>query len=182
MISWSAPAHGGSVITSYTIKIKQKDGTLTENIANCDGSDYTIKTAMSCTVPISVLQASPYLLDWGDSISATVLASNIVGPSAYSSEGNGATILTYPDPPTLAVNDPATTSATVLKVQWTAPVFIGGAPILDYRVLYTLVGSSAFTVLAENVATPYYETSALSSGSEYKFKIEARNSFGYSQT
>jgi len=182
VFSWTAPYDGGSAITSYTIQIKQKDGTFTEDATNCDGSNEAIRTARSCTVQISVLQAAPYSLEWGDSIYAKVIASNTVGSSTASSEGNGATILTYPDPPTSASNDASATSSTVIKVQWTPPVFIGGAPIIDYRVLYTLVGSSAFTVLAEGVTTSYYSTSALSSGSEYKFKIEARNSFGYSQT
>ena len=183
VISWGEPGNGGSDVTGYIIKIKQQvDGTLTEDTTNCDGTDSAIKLAKSCTVPISVLRAAPYSLDWGNSVTATVIATNLVGNSIESAEGNGAIIYTYPDPPTSAVNDPLVTSASTLKVMWTAPSFIGGTAIIDYRVLYTLTGSSAFTVLAENIATEYYSTTALQAGSEYKFKIEARNQFGYSQT
>jgi len=78
-ISWVAPFNGGSAITAYTVKIRQVDGsTYTTESANCNVSTTT------CTVPIAVLQASPYSLPWGASVHATILATNIVGISAAS--------------------------------------------------------------------------------------------------
>lgn len=53
----------------------------------------------SCTVPISVLQSAPYNLSWGAAVHATVLATNVVGSSVASASGNGAVILTNPEPP-----------------------------------------------------------------------------------
>jgi len=44
--------------------------------------------------------SAPYNLAWGASVHATVLATNIVGNSAISASGNGAVILTNPEPPT----------------------------------------------------------------------------------
>lgn len=62
-ITWSAPADGSLPILKYRIKILQSDGsTLTEDLANCDGSDESIKTNNFCTVPMSVLTATPYSL------------------------------------------------------------------------------------------------------------------------
>jgi hypothetical protein len=57
-INWVAPDDGGSVITSYGVKILNRV------------SGYTIytgctSTVVNCTVPISVLQAAPYNLSIG---------------------------------------------------------------------------------------------------------------------
>jgi len=83
-----------------------------------------------------VLQASPYNLPWGSSIHATVLATNVVGSSASSVAGNGAVILTNPDPPTELNNNAAVSSATVIAMTWTAPSVVGGTPVIDYRITW----------------------------------------------
>ena len=49
---------------------------------------------------VSTLKNSPFNLAWGSSVVAKVLAQNIYGSSAFSSPGNGAIIITYPDPHT----------------------------------------------------------------------------------
>jgi hypothetical protein len=66
-INWVAPADGGSVITGYTVAIRQSDGTFT-TYTGCTG------LTVSCTVPIFVLQAAPYNLAVGSSVSAEVNA------------------------------------------------------------------------------------------------------------
>ncbi len=72
IISWAAPAdNGGSPITgfNYLVKIRQSDGiTFTTEASYCN------VLLSTCSVPISVLQAAPYNLAWGDSIYATVAA------------------------------------------------------------------------------------------------------------
>ena len=78
IINWVAPADGGSAITDYAVEILQSDGTYTA-YTGCSG------TAVSCTVPISVLQATPYNLANGASVSARVKATNAFGTSAASS-------------------------------------------------------------------------------------------------
>ena len=149
-ISWIAPNNGGSTITSYTIAIRQNDGTTyTPESTNCNVS------TTSCTVPISVLQASPYNLAWGSSVWATVLATNVVGSSAASAPGYGATILTNPDPPSLLTNNAAITSASVIGMTWTAPSVVGGTPVIDYRVTWDQ-GTSTYTVLATGITTTSY--------------------------
>ena len=65
VISWAAPANGGSAITGYDVEIRHSDGTTFTTYAG-----YIVSTAVSCTVPISVLKATPYNLANGASVYA----------------------------------------------------------------------------------------------------------------
>lgn len=60
--TWTAPNNCGSVITAYTVQIKQDDEVYSTETVNCDGSDPAIVAATSCTVPISVLMTAPFNL------------------------------------------------------------------------------------------------------------------------
>lgn len=93
IIEWKAPNANGSPITSYRITIKQRDGTFTEDLTHCDGQNSFIVTFKSCTIPLLILQTSPYNLQLGDSIIAKATCSNVYGESAFSDAGNGAIIL-----------------------------------------------------------------------------------------
>lgn len=62
-------------------------------------------------VPVAVLRAEPYNLDWGDSVWIKVRANNDIGIGPYSSEGNGALMLTNPDKPLNFKNNPEITNA-----------------------------------------------------------------------
>jgi hypothetical protein len=56
--------------------------------------------------------AAPFSHPWGASISARVIATNIVGSAVASQVGNGAVILTNPDPPKSLANLPLVTLGT----------------------------------------------------------------------
>jgi hypothetical protein len=47
---------------SYRILIKEEDGDYSEETTYCDGTDPTTKANRYCTIPMSVLVGSPYLL------------------------------------------------------------------------------------------------------------------------
>lgn len=126
--------------------------------------------------------ASPFDLPWGSSVYATIIATNLVGDSIVSDEGNGARILTYPDPPTALANDPTQTSATKILFTYLDGTEDGGTPIIDYRVSYKPSSELTFNVLATGVTDQYYSSESLQSGVEYDFKLESRNAFGYSLT
>ena len=129
-----------------------------------------------------MLRGAPFNLDWGSSISAKVTAINIVGEGPTSLVGNNAVITTNPDEPTLLINVAGTTSSSTIKMSWTAPANVGGTPIIDYRIAHKLAadGDETYTNLADSIAEIFYTTTSLVSGSEYTFKVEARNAFGYS--
>jgi hypothetical protein len=98
--SWTPPFDNGSPITGYQVLIRHADGvTFNEDLTYCDGSEASILANSLCSVPINALRALPYNLNWGDSIVIKLSAINAYGASAHSIEGNGAIILTNPDPP-----------------------------------------------------------------------------------
>jgi len=105
-------------------------------MTSCDGTDPTIVAQTGCSIPISALKAAPFTMPWGHSIYVKISATNIVGESLYTVEGNGATILTQPDPPITLANNAAITDAENIGLTWDDPVENGGTAIIDYTVTY----------------------------------------------
>jgi len=90
-ISWTPSYNGGIAILSYKIVIQSSDLiTFIEDDVDCSGLNQLIFTSASCKVPITTLRSSPYNLPLAPSVDAKVIATNIVGDSAYSAVGNGA--------------------------------------------------------------------------------------------
>ena len=102
----------------------------------CNGSDPTVISTTSCSVPKTTLNRSPTSLSWGVSVYAYVVARNIIGPSASSAIGNGALLLTYPDAPINLANNPAITSGSQIGLTWSQGASNGGVPILSYDIIY----------------------------------------------
>lgn len=63
-ITWQEPA-SGLTITAYRIQIRQSSYTFSE-ATNCDGSDAAIVSALTCTIPLSVLMSPPFSLSQGE--------------------------------------------------------------------------------------------------------------------
>jgi hypothetical protein len=111
VVAWDAPPTGGSQILSYTIRFRQSDGTTyTEDTAICNGGVLATVNARSCTIPSVRFTTTPYNIQWGQSIWATVVATNIKGSSLVSEGGNGAVILTNPAAPILLRDVPTITT------------------------------------------------------------------------
>ena len=136
-------------------------------------------TAVECFTTAASLRAAPYELEWGASVFAQVLAINVYGDSDFSLEGNGAVIITSPGEPTALSEDAGGRAKTTLGLTWTAPEFTGGDVILDYRVNYRVLGGE-FTPLASDVTETSYTAAGLSLGTQYEFRVESRNNYGYS--
>jgi len=102
----------------------------------CDGSDSVIVAELKCTIPLLSLQSYPFSLKLGDSVFATVTASNTYGESQASPAGNGATIMVVPDSPVSVTDNVEVTSVTRISLTWINGISHGGSPILDYKVTY----------------------------------------------
>ena len=105
-----------------------------------------------------------------------------MGTSDIANAGNGGTILTNPDPPTALANIASSTSASVINFSWTGGLFNGGSAVLDYRVNWDQ-GTGNYVVLESGVTGLSYTTSGtatLTPNTVYKFKLESRNSYGFS--
>ena len=89
IIDWTpAPDDNGSPITSYKVFIRQSNLIYMEELANCNGSLADVMTATQCSVPISVLTASPYSILYGSNIFAQIVAVNFYGSSLSSESGS----------------------------------------------------------------------------------------------
>jgi hypothetical protein len=79
-------------------------------------------------------------------------------------------------------NNVAVTTATVIGLTWNNGISTGGSPIIDYRVSYDQ-STGVYVVLGTGIVPRSYSTTVtLTPGAIYKFRVEARNSVGYSAT
>jgi len=111
IISWVAPFNAGATIDSYSVQIKQKDGTYSESTSLCNGANAGIVGLTTCTVPLLGLRAAPYNLVLGDDVFVQLTAHNFYGDSPMSNAGNGAKIVYPPDAPLSVSDNTAVTNA-----------------------------------------------------------------------
>jgi hypothetical protein len=83
-----------------------------------------------------------------------------------------------PSAPTNLVKNQASITKTTASFSWT-PGPSGGAFIIDYKVSYDQ-SIGVWVDLAENIVGTTYTAIGLTQGTEYKFKVQARNSVGFS--
>ncbi len=122
---------------------------------------------------------SPYNLQWGQSVFAQVVATNIKGSSLTSLGGNGAVILTNPDAPLNFVNVALVTTGYQIGLSWTQGLSDGGTPVLDYKIMYDQATNN-YVTLDSSISALTFTAINLTPGLSYSFKIESRNAFGYS--
>jgi titin len=119
-------------------------------------------------------------LVWGQSVYAKLVAYNLYGDSETSDAGLGAVIFTFADAPLDLVEDSSKRTASSITVQWSEGANNGGSIVTDYRVSYDKA-LGVFEVLAAGVISNTYTTTGLTYGLTYKFRVEAKNAFGYSE-
>lgn len=177
-VKWTQPAENGQVITSYMVYIKQAN-TAFSLLPGCDGSSYDVLVTQQCSTSVASLMASPFLLQPGASIIAKVSAQNSIGTSVESADGNGAflRLSAVPDAPILTHQSEATTK-TQIGLVWQDAAFDGGQPVQEYRV-WTDQSTGTWKVL-KTLNVKSLVVTGLTPGSRYSFKVQARNSIGYS--
>ena len=83
-----------------------------------------------------------------------------------------------PDAPTDLRNDPLTTSDTVIRFTWSAGISNGGTSVLDHTIYYDQ-GTAGSLILLEVTGTSlFYQTTSVTAGKTYRFKVVARNTVG----
>lgn len=98
-------------------------------------------------MPIATLRSAPFNLPWGASIKAKIYAINDYGTSDASPVGNGAIILTIPDPPENLVHVASETTSEQISLVWTDAVEDGGTEIISYTVNWDQ-GTGTYAIFA----------------------------------
>lgn len=96
-----------------------------------------------------------------------------------SAAGNGAIITTNPDAPINLANNPLVTKSNQIGFTWSAGAANGGTPVIDYRINFD-DGTDVFSIDVAGITSTSYTKTGLTAGITYKFKVEARNAYGYS--
>lgn len=129
-VKWVKPDEKGSAILGYKVYFLESDGIkYSLELHDCDGGESTIRNAQECTVEVLTLMATPYKLEWGDSVYTKLIAYNKYGDSELSEAGNGAIIITFPDAPVDLVETVASRTASSITFTWSDGLKDGGSSI-----------------------------------------------------
>jgi len=183
-VTWTQPNTHSSAVDLYEILFKKADATYVAINATCDGATSAIATAKLCDTPMATIITTTGF-SRGTLVQAKVRAHNAKGWGAYSEINTaGATVAVAP----AAMATPtegAATSTTQVQANWaalTTAAQTGGSAITSYNLDWDqgtgtwaeVVGvASAFTALTHT------KTSGFTAGSTYKFRVRAKNIFGW---
>ena len=161
-VTWTAPANGGSPITSYTV---------TPFIGS------TAQTPVTVTGSPPATSTTVTGLTNGTAYTFTLTATNAVGTGAASAASNAVT----PAAPTVP-GAPAGVTATAgnqsATVSWSAPAN-GGSPITSYTVTPYLAGvAQTATQVSGSPPATTANVTGLTNGSSYTFAVSATNAIG----
>jgi Domain of unknown function (DUF1929)/Fibronectin type III domain len=162
VVTWTAPASGGSPITSYTV---------TPYI----GTTAQTPTVISGTPPAT--SASISGLANGSAYTFTVAATNSVGTGPASAP-SGQVTPAAPTAPAAPGSLTATAGNQSATVSWSAPAN-GGSPITMYTITPYLAGvAQAPTQLAGSPPPTTATVTGLTNGNAYTFTVSAANTVG----
>ena len=146
VVTWTAPATGGSAITGYTVT------------SSPDGITATTTGAKTATL-VGLTNGTAYTF--------TVTATNAIGTGPASAPSTAVTPAAPPGAPTSVTATPGNTKAVVT---WTAPTDNGGSAITGYTVTASPGGKTA-TSTGATTAT----VTGLINGTAYTFMVTAKN-------
>jgi hypothetical protein len=176
-ITWIKPHDGHQDLESYFVEIKASDGSWIEEIEHCGGED---PTQTSCLIPMPVLQSSPYNLPYQALIEVRATAYNSYGFALQESEINtsGAVIRRVPDQ--MAPPSEVSSTENTIIVQWQSlsGLEAGDSQILSYNLYWDDASGTLDIELIDAIANTFIVT-GLVGGNNYRFKIRARNIYGY---
>jgi hypothetical protein len=161
-VNWTAPANGGSPITSYTIT--PYIGTTAQLPTTIFGSPPATSTTITG-------------LTNGTTYTFAVTATNAIGTGPPSSSSNAVTP-TGPTAPAAPTGVSATAGNGTATVNWTAPAN-GGSPLTSYTIT-PYIGSTAqsTTTITGNPPATSATITGLTNGTAYTFTVTAANAIG----
>lgn len=138
-------------------------------------------SALSCTIDMDTLTASPFSLAFDDLVAVRVRAINSIGNGDWSTTTTtGAKIRSIPD--TMSAPTISSFADSSITVAWTALTSPdnGNSDILAYELVWDDGTNTVPTVELSNVLTTSYvvPTADITSGSTYRFAVRARNIYG----
>lgn len=138
-------------------------------------------SALSCTIDMNTLTASPFSLVFDDLVAVRVRAKNSIDYGDWSTTTTtGAKIRSIPD--TMIAPTIASFADSSITVTWTALTSPdnGNSDILAYELVWDNGLNVVPTVELSNVLTTEYvvPTADIISGSTYRFAVRARNIYG----
>ena len=164
VVGWTAPATGGSPLTSYTVT----------PYVNGTAQIFLVQTV---TGSPPATTATVTGLTNGTTYTFTVTATNAIGTGPESNQSNAATPATVPTAPTAVTPTAGNAQASV---SWVAPSD-GGSALTSYTVT-PYVNGVAQTGLAKTVTGSPPTTTAtvtgLTNGTAYTFTVHAANAMG----
>ena len=165
-LSWEAPSdNGGAAISGYRIERENDDATWTAR-ANPPASVTTWSDTSNLSNNISYTYR--------------IFAINIVGESDWTS-ATAVTLAHAPQVPSAPESVGATAGPGSVTLEWTAPAFNGGVPIIDYEYRYKLTnGGSWINWRSIGIDETEVEITGLTPNSPYDFEVRAENSRGFS--
>ena len=159
VLSWTAPANGGSAITDYVVQYSSNSGSSWVTFAD------DVSAATSATVT-GLTNGTAYVF--------RVFAKTDVGEGAPSTPS--APVVPQVPAPTSVVGVPGNGQVVV---SWVAPVVAGSTVIDDYVIDYSSDGGSSWNRFVDGTSTATSATvTGLTNGTAYVFQVRAVNAAG----
>ncbi len=163
-VTWTAPSNGGSAITGYKVRHRDKDD-----------SDWTTSSALDTTPPLSYEIGS---LSNGGTYEVQVQATNAAGDSSWSDSTDGKA---GKPPGAPSWSGASSVSDKSVTPNWHAPTALGGGTISGYTVQWKS-GTQSYSTTERTTTTaadtPSTTVSSLTNLTKYYFRVRATNEFG----
>jgi hypothetical protein len=82
-VTWNAASSGGLPVTAYLTLVVNSEGRFLP-APSCNGTQSSVLSSRSCTIPITSLTSAPFELVQGSLVQAKVAALNAVGTGVFS--------------------------------------------------------------------------------------------------
>jgi len=178
-IVWSEPNGNGDALIAYVVEIRDSGSGWRTETTDCNGADPSILSNKNCIIPMNTLTGAPFSLTLDTLVEVRIAAVNSIGTGSYSTiNTSGALIRTVPAAMAAPTAGSSTTD-TQIQIDWVALAgsSTGNSPITSYEVYWDNGSGTTSIQLVDSLVLTYTQI-GLSSGTDYKFKVRAKNIYG----